>query len=257
MRPAARPPWGAVALAAVLALGPARALAGGGRVEGGLICDRVLEDFSASAPGEFPRGWRTRHAHNADEAREKRIYVVETIDGAPALHATYGTHTITVVRALPRWNLEEYPVLAWRWKAVRLPEGGDESDADRNDSAASVYVAWEVGLPFRVADLRFAWSTTLPVGRKIAKRFGRQRVIVAEGGPANDGWRDVQVDLLGEARTLLKADAPASPALMALTTDADATGSSAEAFYADFRLCRRADGRQPPRVASGRAGEAR
>jgi hypothetical protein len=251
---AARPPWGAVALAAAVALGPARALAGGGEVRGGLICDRVLEDFSASVPGEFPRGWRTKHEHNAAEARERRLYVVETIDGAPALHATYGTHTITVVRGLPRWDLARYPVLAWRWRAVLLPAGGDEGDAERNDSAASVYLVWDVGFPFRVADLRFAWSTTLPAGRTLTKRLGTERIVVAESGPA-DGWRHVQVDLLAEASALLGLDAPPSPAFLALTTDADATASSAEAFYADFRLCRRAEDGRRPRVSTAGQGE--
>jgi hypothetical protein len=240
---AARPPWGAVALAAAVALGAPPALADGDAAEGALVCDRILEDFSASVPGEFPRGWRTKHAHNAAEAREEGIYVVERIDGAPALHATYGTHTITVVRELPSWDLSTYPVLAWRWSAVRLPAGGDEGDPDRNDSAASVYLVWDVGFPFRVADLRLAWSTTLPVGRTIARRLGRERIIIAEAGPANGEWREVAVDLLGEARSLLGADAPPSPALLALTTDADATASSAEALYAEFRLCRRDEGR--------------
>jgi hypothetical protein len=250
-----RPPWAAVAVAAAVAIGPAPALAYGDEGQDGLLCDRILEDFSASVPGEFPRGWRTKHEHNAAEAREKGIYVVETIDGASSLHATYGTHTITVVRELPRWDLAEYPVLAWRWRAVRLPTGGDESDPDRNDSAASVYLVWDVGFPFMVADLRFAWSTTLPVGRSIARRFGRARIVIAERGSARDEWRDVHADLLGEARSLLGADAPPSPALMALTTDADATASSAEAFYADFRLCRRVEGRPWRRGPTSPEGE--
>lgn len=253
----ARPPRGVVALATAVALGAPPALAFGDEGGEGLVCDRVLEDFSASVPGEFPRGWRTRHRHNEAEAREKGLYVVEIVDGAPALHATYGTHTVTVVRELPRWDLAEHPVLAWRWRAVRLPAGGDESRADRNDSAASVYLVWDVGFPFRIADLRYAWSTTLPRGRALARRLGHERVVIAQDGPAADGWREVRVDLLGDARSLLGTHAPPSPALMALTTDADATASDAEAFYADFRLCRRAAAHPGPRVSAARVEEGR
>lgn len=254
MRRAARPPRAAVALAAAIALAPVAAVSQERPRPAGLVCDRLIEDFSASAPGEFPSGWRTKHPHNAAEAREARIYVVETVDGVPALHATYGTHTITVVRGLPRWDLAEYPVLAWRWKAVHLPAGADESDADRNDSAASVYLVWKIGFPHRIADVRYAWSTTLPVGRTVVKRFGRERVVVAESGPA-DEWRDAHVDLLAQARALLREETPPSPAFVALTTDADATASSAEAYYAEFRLCRR-EGDAPARrsAALGREG---
>jgi hypothetical protein len=90
--------------------------------------------------------------------------------------------------------------------------------------------------------VRVAWSATLPDGHAFEKRLGLERVLVAASGPA-PGWREATVDLLREAGALLADPSPRSPDLLALTTDADATRSAAEAYYADFRLCRHAGGR--------------
>jgi len=39
-------------------------------------------------------------------------------------------------------DLKEYPFLNWRWRAVRLPRGGDVRKAATDDQAVQLYVAF-------------------------------------------------------------------------------------------------------------------
>ena len=63
-----------------------------------LICDRLIDDFSGSRVGAFPRGWRTRDEDEMPEARAKRMYVVERERERKVLHARYRDTAITIGR---------------------------------------------------------------------------------------------------------------------------------------------------------------
>ncbi len=227
-----------IALAGLLVVGAPSETTAEPPAPGSLICDRVLDSFARSELGKFPAGWRTKHEHNAEEARRKGLFKVELDGKRRALHITYGTHTITIARKLRHWNLQHYPILQWRWKAVKLPIGGDETDSDTNDSAASVYLAWKAAFPMNAKGFRFSWSSSLPVGTHVSKRLGHDHVVVLESGPRHMGqWRKVQIDVLEEYEKRF-GERPRAPIALALTSDADQTGSRAEAYFADFRLCR-------------------
>lgn len=202
-------------------------------------CDRVIDDFSRSKVGSFPRGWRTRDEDEMPQAVAKRMYVVEREDGRNVLRATYRDEAITIGRPVPNWDLKRYPVLSWEWKAIELPRAGNEDESSKNDSAAGVYAIWNIGFPFYVDGIKYAWSTTLRNGRHLSKRFGHDHVLVQESGPRRLGkWRTVQVNVRDHQRRFFDRTDARSPDAIAILTDADATESSAQALYANFRLCR-------------------
>ena len=204
-----------------------------------LICDRLIDDFSGSRVGAFPRGWRTRDEDEMPEARAKRMYVVERERQRKVLHARYRDTAITIGRLVRDWDLRRYPVLSWEWKATELPRGGDERESSRNDSAAAVYAIWDIGFPFYVNGIKYAWSSTLDVGRHISKRLGHDHVLVEQSGSARlDQWQKVYVNVRDHRKRFFGRDAASPPDGIALLTDADATESGAEAYYANFRLCR-------------------
>lgn len=205
-----------------------------------IVCDRVIEDFSATPVGAFPIGWRTRDPDEMPEAKAKGLYVVERKDGRKALHATYRDTAITIGKKIPSWSLEQYPYLEWEWRVEVLPERGNEGDGSRNDSAAGVYVIWDIGFPFHVDGIKYAFSTTLPRGTRLSRRFGHDQLLVIESGAARRGtWRRVRVDVRDHHARFFEREEPRNPDGIALLTDADATSSAAEAYYANFRLCRR------------------
>ena len=163
--------------------------------------------------------------------------MVERQPERSVLHATYQDQPITIALPLEDWDLDAYPILQWSWRAVRLPKGADERNSGTNDSTASVYAVWEVGLPFMVRGIRYAWSTTLSVGTTISRRLGYDKVVVLESGPSTE-WRTARVNVKQHYAKLFERDDKAPPSGIAILTDADSTGSESEAYYADFRLCR-------------------
>jgi hypothetical protein len=203
-----------------------------------VLCDRVIDDFSQSVGADFPAGWRTRDEGDAPFARARRLWQIEIVDGRPALHATYRERAVTIALELPDWDLEAYPILEWEWKAVTLPTGGDETRGDKNDSVASVYVVWNIGFPFMVDGIRYAWSSTLPVGTRASKRMGHDKIVIVESGAEAVGrWQRVRVDVRRDHAALFGRKSR-NPSALALLTDADATRSQAEAYFRNFRLCR-------------------
>ena len=157
----------------------------------------------------------------------------------PPLHARSGSDEVSIGLGVEGWDLERHPIVEWEWKAVTLPLGGDESRSGRQDAAASVTAVWMIGLPFVVRRLGYSYSSELPVGSRVSSRFGYDRLLVIDSGERHLGqWRRVRVNLLEHYRTLFDREDADAPTGIALTTDADDTGSQGEAYYANLRLCR-------------------
>ncbi len=64
-------------------------------------------------------------------------------------------------------DLRKHPFINWRWKAVRLPQGGDVRDADKDDQAIQFYVAFpSTGFPaaLNTPVLGYIWDNEAPRG---------------------------------------------------------------------------------------------
>ena len=204
-----------------------------------ILCDRILENFDATSEGAFPSKWHTRSASDKPIAIETEAYVVRREGERNVLHATYRDQPITIALPVDDWDLEQYPILQWSWRAVVLPPGADEREGATNDSAAGVYVIWEIGVPFMIRSVKYAWSSMLPVGTTVSRRLGHDQVVVMSSGrEPSDGWRTTRVNVKEHYRELFERDELERPSGIAILTDADSTGTEAEAYYADFRLCR-------------------
>lgn len=204
-----------------------------------LVCDRIVDNFSRSKVGEFPVGWRTKEASEMPVAQAKQMFVVRQDGKRKVLHARYRERAITIGKSMQGWDLDQYPVLQWQWKAIKLPKGGNEDSMSHNDCGASVYTFWDIGFPFYVDSIKYTWSSTLKPGTELKKRLGHDYVHVVQSGTAALGqWRTVQVNLRSDHQRLFAEDKPRPPSGIAVLSDADATESEAEAYYADFRLCR-------------------
>jgi len=203
-----------------------------------LECNKVIEDFSTSELQQLPKDWKTRHEKHLPIVQKEYLYRVEQDGERKVLHAIFGKETITLVKTITDWDLQSHPIFQWQWKAVKLPKGGDERKLSKNDSAASVYVAWKSSLLFQISTMRYAWSSTLPLGEHVERRLSHDHIIIVESGDKNaQTWQTVQVNLQKHYRDYISKNR-ANPVGIALTSDADATTSQAEAFYADFRACK-------------------
>jgi hypothetical protein len=91
-------------------------------------------------------------------------------------------------------DLKEYPFLNWRWKAVRLPRGGDVRKAATDDQAVQLYVAFPAtGFPaaLNTPIIGYIWDNEAPrgwTGRSEQIGGGKLRYVVVRN----------KTDLVGE-----------------------------------------------------------
>lgn len=163
---------------------------------------------------------------------------------------------VSTVRVLPA----ERPVLAWRWKALRLPERSELGTRAGDDFAARLYVAFDLSLSalplgarlgvwlarlaygedVPAAALCYVWAKDAPVGTFAPSAFtDRVHMVVAESGTGNLGrWRDYARDVGADYERAFGTPPPPVSGV-AVASDADNTGSAAECLFGDVRFTAR------------------
>lgn len=192
-----------------------------------------IETFATAKPGEFPPGWRVRK----DEG--KAAYTVQEEAGSRFLRAHSQGLGLQAARSF-EWNLDEYPILAWRWRPMEFPKDGDERESGRNDSALAVYLLVPYSSIRGPRAVKYVWSERVPVGTRLESNLGLTKVKVLRSGTAGkETWSDERVDVRADFLSAFELTAAPKPGGIAVLTDADDTGSSAKGDYADFRACRK------------------
>jgi hypothetical protein len=225
-----------------------------------------LENFSSSAPNSFPTGWKPR-----EDAGRKVYAVVREGDmlfvRATAAGSRAAGNGIEADRPV-KWNIQEYPILQWQWRARAFPRGANEYSG-KDDSALGVYIGFcppedlalcersvkgQLGLGDRIAlprllftkgvgSLKYIWSERLAKGFEFDR--GRKAVKVLESGvPTNrDQWVEERVHIASDYRRRFRVQKVLNPIGLSILTDSDDTQSdngsnTAEGDYAEFKLCR-------------------
>ena len=163
----------------------------------------------------------------------------------PHLRGAYrpGLKTAVLGFQLADEDRERAKKLRWSWRAVTLPQGGDECVDGKGDSAAVIYVTWKRGL--RWYTLKYVWSAVGTVGKVCDRKrnpfVAQDTIILRSGGPLNE-WKTQEIDLKAEFRKHFEDGDPNAdvPDLLGvgLMTDGDQTNSQSVGDYADFVLTR-------------------
>lgn len=133
---------------------------------------KIIENFESEEVGSLPNRWynykaETRVIYFSEEERDKYKYKVMKEDGNKFLRysGTKAMHLTFPLKKVEGLNIYETPILSWQWRVWDLPEGASEKD--ENDTAASIYVVFDLGhvlwkeVP---KTIRYTWSSTLPEG---------------------------------------------------------------------------------------------
>jgi DUF3047 family protein len=193
----------------------------------------VIDDFSAAKVGEFPAGWKVRKDEGA------KVYTVREENGQRHLRAHSEGLGIQAARE-HQWNLNEFPVLAWSWRAVEFPKGPDERESGRNDSVVSVYMLVPYSKVRGPKAVKYVWSERVPVGTHLTSNGGLTQVRVLKSGTEGRGrWVDERVNVRDDFLKFFGTKKVPKPAGIAVLTDSDDTASTATGDYANFRVCRR------------------
>jgi hypothetical protein len=187
-----------------------------------------LENFEEYPSHAFPQEWKVRG--NNEEARQ--VYRITEEKGNHFLHA-YAEKQEVQIGLTKVFPPQQFPILRWRWRVEQFPVGADERATATNDSAAGVYVVFDSSLIPRV--IKYVWSASLPVGTEFnSPVYWRAKVVVLESGPAGE-WKQETVNFYEDYKKLFGFE-PTEMEGVALLTDADSTGTVAEADYDDFTL---------------------
>jgi len=175
----------------------------------------------------LPLGWKTIHGKNTD-------YAFINNDSGPYLHAIAASGNRTIGKQLAL-SINNYTVLAWRWKIIRFPTGAREDIKNKNDSPAGVYVLFKDGFFFK--SLKYVWSDTLPVGTAITSQYNSSvKIIVLETGAGKTGqWVAERVNFKNDMERYVGKKLSEIKGV-GILTDADNTRSRAEACYDSLTL---------------------
>ncbi len=193
----------------------------------------VVDNFAKAPVGELPADWKLRKDAGTG------VYTVREDGGKRFLRAQAKGVGIQAAKQ-HEWNLAEYPVLAWRWRPVEFPKGGDERESGTNDSVLAVYMLVPHSKVRGPKAVKYVWSERVPVGTRLESNMGLTKVRVLRSGADKKGeWVEERVNVREDFMKAFGEKDVAKPAGIAVLTDADDTGSTATGDYADFRVCRK------------------
>jgi hypothetical protein len=181
------------------------------------------------------------------------IYKVVKEDGIITVKAMSEASASGLTRKITV-NLEEYPVLAWRWKVANVLKNADVTKKEGDDYPARIYVLFEDnsrrGGFFEKAKLEaykliyghyppravnYIWESKAPKGTIVSSPYtDRSKLIVVESGPSLvNQWVTEQRNLLADYKVAFGEEPPLVSGV-AIMTDTDNTGESAIAHYGDI-----------------------
>ncbi|MCY3869704.1 MAG: DUF3047 domain-containing protein [Gemmatimonadetes bacterium] len=202
---------------------------------------RVLEAFDYphflnSYPDEI---WQGRSGRRYSKTRKENVYyrILREVDNHYLSAKTkggavdFGREAKVTFRGREiNVSLRLFRNLRWRWRVHQLPEGSDETDDDKNDSAAAVRLVF--GTNMFAKRLKYIWSATLPKGTVI-KGWNQYTIVLRSGTDDSKKWIWEEVDAYQDYRRLFGGD-PRPVDFLALLTDSDNTETVVAADYDDI-----------------------
>jgi hypothetical protein len=208
--------------------------------------------FSALKPGELPAGELRPWTFGGNTLPTRYSLVV---DGDRVVLRAQAQASASGIAREISVDPRTHPMVEWRWKVMRLVEGGDLRSKAGDDYSARVYVTFDLdpatlpaGDRMRLAMARLAHGDKVPAAalcyvwdRKAARDTivanaytDRVRMIVAESGPDRVGqWVGIRRNVREDYRRAF-AEAPPAVSGVIVSSDTDNTGESVVAYYGDI-----------------------
>ncbi len=188
-------------------------------------------DFENDTVGKFPQDWEAR-----DEENRHVIYSIQGEDGNKFLHAD-AERQGNQLGYEKEWNLADYPILRWRWRAIMFPVGENLREKSGNDGVLGVYVVFG-GWPIPRA-IKYVWSDSMAVGTELPSPFTvkTQYIILRNGREEAGQWVEEERNVLDDYRRLFdEPDALPTARGIAILTDSDNTKTRAVGDYDDITV---------------------
>jgi hypothetical protein len=160
---------------------------------------------SARMQNGVPAGWEL------DRKRGTPDFKLEKGSDIYCLHMQSDSESSFGIKKGLKVNIKEYPYLNWRWKAVRIPDGGDVRIKSKDDQAIQLYVAFTpTGFPaaLNTPVLGYIWDNEVPkgwTGRSTQFGAGKLRYVVVRNKTDQLGqWYTEKRNIYEDYNNLLK-----------------------------------------------------
>ena len=183
-----------------------------------------------------PVGWELESFHNHHQIRLEplengRFGIRLVSDGS-----SFGLYKTVDV------DLNEFPILSWRWKVDRLPPAGDIREKSKDDQAAQVYIVFPNKIfKFRSPTIGYIWDSNAPAGT-IADGHSVMtpiKVVVLQSGKRRLGeWIQERRNVAQDYQQLFGKDSLPKVGRVAIWINTQHTKSTAEATFADLQFLR-------------------
>ncbi len=217
----------------------------------------ILLGFRQGEDSEFPpEGWElltypatAENEFSLTQEDESMVLHVKSLGSASGLLKTLNV------------NLEEFPLLVWRWKINRVVGMAVENQKDRNDSTARIRVIFgkrvekpppvspqieellkSLGIESTAREpsgfkIDYIWGNRLPLGKVLDSPSSRNHkiVFVETGNEMANRWIWEERNLVEDYERLFMAAPPGLSAIVVLT-DTEDTNEGVEAWYSSIVL---------------------
>ena len=179
-----------------------------------------------------------------EEWDEKRLgscsteYTVEEIDGRGVLKAV-SEASASGLYLKEKLSYRDRPYVKWDWKVEKFPErkNGESLESKKEfDFAAQFYVLFYSRVMLSSQGIQYVWTEEIPVGTsKISPYTKNVKILVLESGKSEE-WKTEERDISADYLELFGKKLEKDVVAVAFMTDADSTGTTAEAYFADMEM---------------------
>jgi hypothetical protein len=192
----------------------------------------VVADFSSAvAAGGVPAGWEL-----SEKSGKADLAVLK--DGGFSAVRFRSVKTSFSLQREVKVDLQQFPMLRWKWKVTKLPVGGDFRKSASDDQAAQLLVGFS-----KSEVISYIWSSTVPQGimqSTSPEPFITVKVVVVRSGMAEaTKWMGESRDVYQDYKKLFGSEPP-PVSVMRLQINSQHTGTSAESYFADVAFERAA-----------------
>jgi hypothetical protein len=121
----------------------------------------VTKFTAADTTNNIPAGWKL------ETKKGKPSLAVKKEEGLLFLHLNSAGDSSFGLQKEIKVDVKKYPILCWRWKANKLPAGGDVRKSSTDDQAIQLYVAFKpTGFPSTTNTpvIGYIWDAEAPKG---------------------------------------------------------------------------------------------
>jgi len=188
----------------------------------------IIDSFSQGADQKgVPIGWDLKENEGIAQ-----ISLVKENNGH-AVHLVSEKSSFAITKEI-EVDLQQYPFIHFRWKAVELPKGGDFRDKQTDDQAGQVYVVFGT-FKLTAKIVGYLWENGAPrFTAGVSPAWGKTRLIVLQSGSENIGkWIWEKRNLYDDYKALFEKEPPKAN-LISLFINSQHTQSRAECWYGEI-----------------------